>query len=133
MATRVLLIDDEQDFLDIMGAWLTFKGYDVETAHNGLEGLEKLHESEFDLVLLDLMMPTLNGFEFCRRVRTDDQCRSIPIVILTAVRRDDLQKNPEKIGADAFMEKMADHSELTAVMERVLATKKDESSNDTVH
>jgi len=137
VAKRVLLIDDEQDFLDIMSAWLAFKGYAVSTAHDGLEGLDRLSSGEYDIILLDLMMPHMDGLDFCRHIRGDAQHKNIPILILTAARRVSGLKSVEEVGADAFLEKMVEHSELQAVIEKLLAESRVsgsiEDSNNTLH
>ncbi len=122
MAIRLLLVDDEEDFLELLAAWLAFKGYDVSTARDGLEGLEKLRSSPYDLVLLDVMMPRLDGYGFCREVRSDEQLRSTPIVVLSA-KRIVSEDEVKGLHADAYLEKMADHDMITSVINRVLAAR----------
>ena len=123
MPIRILLIDDERDFRELFGSLLSFKGYEVETACDGMEGLEKLRGGGFDLVLIDLMMPRLDGAQFCRIVRDDDALRSTPVIILSAVRRArEFLNGVEPICADAF-EKMAAIDEVGETIDRVLATR----------
>jgi CheY-like chemotaxis protein len=123
VAKRVLLVDDEQDFLDIMGAWLQFKGYDVTTARDGIEGMEKLRDGIFDIILLDLMMPRMDGFDFCRHVKNDEHYHRIPILVLTAAIIGNAHDEQVSIGADALLEKLIDHSELEVTIQKLLAAK----------
>lgn len=120
MGNKVLLVDDEKDFLEIFSAWLSFKGYEVSTALNGEEALEKLKEGDFDLVLLDLMMPLVDGYEFLRRVRRSGEYGSMPVVILTAVQRLSGYAKAHRAGADAYLEKLASHDEIAETIEKVM-------------
>ncbi len=128
MSIRLLLIDDEDDFVEILGDWLKFKGYDVATASDGIDGLEKLRTGEYDLIVLDLMMPRLDGYEFCRVIKKDDGLKNIPIVILSAITRLGASGLIKDLGVDAFVEKMADHDELAGAITSVLAARK--TAND---
>jgi CheY-like chemotaxis protein len=120
MAIRVLLVDDEKDFREIFSAWLAFKGYVVVTAEDGEDALEKLESHAFDLVLLDLMMPRVDGYEFLRRVRKNARHAGLAIVILTAVQRLSGFAKAHEAGADAFLEKLASHDEMSNTIERVV-------------
>ncbi|MFA4875052.1 MAG: response regulator [bacterium] len=124
LAIRLLLIDDEEDFLEIFGEWLRFKGFDVSTAFDGMDGLEKLHSGSYDLILLDLMMPRLDGLEFCKLVKSDKLFQDIPILVLTAMTRLGFGSAVKAVGADAFVEKMADHAEIDSAIRKVLEKKK---------
>jgi CheY-like chemotaxis protein len=84
--TRVLVVDDETAIADALQDILSMEGYEVVTALNGHEGLRLLNELKPDLVLLDLMMPVMDGRELLRRVQADPQLRGIPVVVMSAGR-----------------------------------------------
>src|SRR5712691_8131793 len=79
--TRILLVDDEQSILTLLSFPLSKEGYDVVRAADGYEALERFDETEFDLVVLDVMMPHLDGLEVCRQMRARS---TVPIIMLTA-------------------------------------------------
>ena len=81
---RILVIDDEADIREGLELLLVTEGYSVELAQNGTEGLQKLESNVYDLVLLDLMMPDVSGFEVVKALRADPVTQRTPIMILTA-------------------------------------------------
>ncbi len=82
---RILVVDDEPDFASIVQADLENEGYDVEVAYNGKEGLEKVKANPPSAIVLDVMMPEMDGYELCKLLKGDDDFCDIPIVLLTAV------------------------------------------------
>jgi DNA-binding response OmpR family regulator len=80
---RILIVEDESDFRDLITHVLTEKGYDVEAAPNGEEGLKLYSEKAPDLVLLDVHLPDMTGFEICRRIRAEGPRPHTPILICT--------------------------------------------------
>jgi two-component system alkaline phosphatase synthesis response regulator PhoP len=82
---RILVVDDEPDFASIVQADLEKEGYDVEVAYNGVEGLEKVKANPPHAIVLDVMMPEMDGYELCKLLKGDDDYCDIPIVLLTAV------------------------------------------------
>ena len=82
----VLVVDDEPDSVDLLQAYLEAEGYQVMTAYWGEEALEKAFARQPDLVLLDVLMPGLNGFEVCRRLKADPCTQFVPVLIITALR-----------------------------------------------
>jgi two-component system alkaline phosphatase synthesis response regulator PhoP len=82
---RILVVDDEPDFASIVQADLEKEGYDVEVAYNGAEGLEKVKANPPHAIVLDVMMPEMDGYELCKLLKGDDAYCNIPIVLLTAV------------------------------------------------
>lgn len=119
---RLLLIDDEADFCETFGQWLEFKGYLVITARDGLDGLDKLRSGDYDVILLDLMMPRMDGYEFCKRVKQDAELRAIPIIVLTSADRYEAYPRVKKLGIEAYLEKLASHEDMVEVLERVLTS-----------
>jgi CheY-like chemotaxis protein len=87
MGLRVLVVDDESDIREAIAELLCDEGYEVEEAGNGEEALVKAREHHPGLVLLDLMMPGMSGWEFRSRQRSDPELAAIPVVVLTAVGR----------------------------------------------
>lgn len=82
---RILLVDDDPDFVDAVKSVVEKAGYDVEVAYDGREALEKVAARMPDLIILDVMMPVLNGHETCNKLRADPATSQIPVILLTAV------------------------------------------------
>ncbi len=99
---RILLVDDEQSIQELLSFPLRQDGYEVVQATDGREGLERFRESGFDLVVLDVMMPRMDGFELCQRIRARS---SVPIIMLTAKSEEIDKIVGLEIGADDYMTK----------------------------
>ena len=113
----ILVVDDEKHIVDLAKLYLTKEGYQVEVAYDGKSALEKVNNVAPDLIVLDLMMPEMDGWEVCRTLRRDN---SIPIIILTA-RGDDVDKIVGlELGADDYMTKPFNPRELVARIKAVL-------------
>jgi DNA-binding response OmpR family regulator len=84
MAKRILVVDDDDNILGLERMILEQKGFDVTTAGGGEEALECLAKAAFDLVLLDVMMPDMDGFTLCRRIKEDARHSNVPVIFLTA-------------------------------------------------
>ena len=82
---QILLIDDDPDFVEAVRVIVESGGYDVRVAYDGQEGLEAVAEQKPDLIVLDVMMPVMNGHEACAKLKADEATRDIPIILLTAV------------------------------------------------
>ena len=80
----VVCIEDEQEMIDLVQLILGRRGFTVEGANGGLEGLEKVQKRKPDLVLLDLMMPDMDGWEVYQRMKSDEELRDIPVIVVTA-------------------------------------------------
>ncbi len=111
--TRVLVVDDQPANVRLLEAILTPRGYDVPTAASGEEALDAIAESEPDLVLLDIVMPGMDGYEVCRRIREQAQTAYLPVVMITAS-GDEQKVMALEAGADDFLTKPIDKSELLA-------------------
>jgi two-component system cell cycle response regulator len=121
--TRVLVVDDDDDGLYILKLLLSKMKYDVHTAKDGEEALQKAEALVPDIILLDVMMPKLNGFEVCKRVKATPEGMYIPIILLTA--KSELMSKIEGLdcGADEYLTKPYDMSELTARIRSMLRIK----------
>jgi two-component system alkaline phosphatase synthesis response regulator PhoP len=82
---RVLVVDDEPDFAAIVQGNLEKEGFEVDVAYNGVEGLEKVEANRPDAIVLDVMMPEMDGYKMCARLKGDDRLCEIPVILLTAV------------------------------------------------
>jgi putative two-component system response regulator len=111
---RVLVVDDDRRNVKLLEGYLLPQGYEVLKAYDGEQALSLLGNSEVDLILLDIMMPDLNGYEVCKRVKARDSTRFISVILITAL--DDLQAKVQGIeaGADDFLTKPANREELLA-------------------
>ena len=116
---RILLVEDNRDILANMADYLGLKGYTVDCAQDGLSGLHLAATSHYDLIVLDVMLPGLDGFTLCRRLREDAR-RDTPVIMLTA--RDQLDDRLQgfRSGADDYLIKPFALSELAARIEAVL-------------
>lgn len=117
---RILAVDDEPHILRILKFTLEKAGYDVTTAENGVEALERIAEVNPNLVILDVMMPKLDGFEVCRKMRQDFRMNQIPVIILTA--KGDLSERVKGLegGANDYLIKPYSNEELLLRVRNVL-------------
>jgi DNA-binding response OmpR family regulator len=117
---RILTVDDEIQNLELLEAMLTSAGYEVCLAHEGEEALRLARERKPDLILLDLMMPGLSGFEVCARVKTDPQTGGIPVLFVTALNQISDKERAMAAGGDDFLTKPFQRTELLARVEALL-------------
>jgi putative two-component system response regulator len=114
MGSMILIVDDEYIGRETLQSVLEGEGYELEMAENGFQAIEKAKKLLPDVILLDVMMPGMTGFEVCRRIRSDPQIAEIPIIILTALDDRESLLNALKAGADDFVSKPFDRFELRA-------------------
>lgn len=117
---RILVVDDESQNLDLLEAMLTASGYDVLLAGGGEEALRIARELKPDLILLDLMMPGLSGFEVCARVKTDPQTGGIPVLFVTGLNQISDKERALAAGGDDFLTKPFQRAELVTRVEALL-------------
>lgn len=111
MSKRILIVEDEESIADLERDYLELSGFQVEVANDGETGLNKALKGEFDLIILDLMLPEVDGFEICRQVR---EAKNTPIIMVSA-KKDDIDKiRGLGLGADDYMTKPFSPSELVA-------------------
>lgn len=104
-AATVLIVDDEDDILDLLEYNLGREGFDTAVARDGVEALEKVRDIDPDLIILDVMMPNMDGMEVCRRLRQDAHYRTVPILMLTARTEEEDQVEGLDVGADIYLGK----------------------------
>ncbi len=105
---KILVVDDEADMQSVISYRLEVNGYAVSVASDGQEGLSKVKAEKPDLVLLDLMLPKITGFELCRMLKFDDAYKNLPIIILSALDQQEDRKKAIESGADAYFIKPFD-------------------------
>ena len=115
---RILIIEDEESIAELEKDYLELSGFEVEIENDGKEGMERAIQEDFDFIILDLMLPGLDGFEICKKIR---QAKNIPILIVSA-KKDDIDKiRGLGLGADDYMTKPFSPSELVARVKAHLA------------
>lgn len=129
MAEKILIADDEENLVEFIGRALKKHGYRVITAYDGDNALFLMGEELPDLVILDLMMPLMDGWEVCRRAKSDPATRDIPVIMLTARSSADEAVQGLDLGADDYMRKPFSLDELLARVRVLLRRKKDEEKN----
>ena len=123
MNKKILVIEDDPASLRLMQYTLGHGGYEVLTALNGMEGLKKAQSEEPDLVILDIMLPGIDGFEICHRLRAEPQTAQLPIIMLSGKAREVDKETGLKVGADDYLIKPASPSEIIDKVESLLAQK----------
>jgi putative two-component system response regulator len=126
-SSKILIVDDDERNLKLLEALLRFHEYEVFKAYNGEEALSAMRNISFDLILSDVMMPGMDGFELCRRIKQNSNTRLIPVIMLTA-----LDDTPSKVkaiefGADDFMNKPPNRMELCARIKSLVNLKRTNS------
>jgi len=122
MSIRVLCIEDEPEMIELIHLILSRAGYEVLGAESGAEGLELLEKEDVDLVLLDLMMPEMDGWEVYQRLKANERTRDIPVIIVTAkAQRIDRVLGLYIVGADDYITKPFSPRDLLNSIEQVLA------------
>ncbi len=102
---KILIVDDETDILELYKIRLEREGHTVLTAADGEEGLRIAREEAPDLIILDLMLPKIDGFKVCSILKSEEETRHIPVIILTARAEDKDKKTGMDVGADDYMTK----------------------------
>jgi DNA-binding response OmpR family regulator len=113
-AKKVLIIDDEVDLVETIRFPLELEGFQVLAAYNGEEGLNQARSENPDLILLDLMLPKLDGYKVCRLLKFDERYKHIPIFMLTAKTQEKDKTLGKETGADEYLTKPFDIDELIA-------------------
>lgn len=120
---KLLIVDDDAKNLTLMTAILKDKGYLLETAVNGREAVEKASSESFDLVMLDIMMPEMDGYEACRRLRSEAATSAIPVVMVTALADRESKLKGLEAGANDFITKPIDPAEVALRVKNLLRVK----------
>jgi pilus assembly protein CpaE len=134
MAEKILIIDDDVDTLRLVGLMLQRQGYEISAASNGAQGLAKALEERPDLILLDVMMPDMDGYEVARRLRKNPVTLTVPILMFTAKTQLDDKVTGFEVGADDYLTKPTHPTELQAHVKALLArsAQKEKEPNEIV-
>lgn len=117
---KILFIEDEPDQIMMVSMRLKKNNYEVISAMEGQEGLEKVVTEKPDLILVDILMPGMDGFEVCRRLRKDPVTKNIPVIATTAAGMDDIEYQCRTAGADDCVRKPYDSADLLTKIKRLL-------------
>ncbi len=120
---KILIVDDEERNIKLLKAYLIAKQYETAEASNGEEALRMVNDFNPDLVLLDVMMPGIDGFEVCKRLKTDEKTKMIPVVMVTALREKEYRIKALEAGVDDFLTKPVDRTELMVRVKSLLRIK----------
>jgi len=123
---RILVVDDERHIVRLVQVNLERQGYEVITAYDGVECLEKAKTGKPDLIVLDVMMPRMDGFEALQRLKTDPETSHIPVVMLTARAQDRDVLQGYQYGADLYLTKPFSPLELISLVKRVFESQEEE-------
>lgn len=121
MAKKILFIEDEPELVELMQVRLTTSGYEMLSAYDGEEGLNKAQQERPDLILLDKIMPKMDGLEVCQRLKADPQTKNTPIIIISASGGKDLPERCLAAGADDFILKPFEAEELLSKIKVLLS------------
>lgn len=118
--STILIVDDNEQNLELLLAYLEPLGCELKTAADGIQAIEQIAETNFDCILLDVMMPRMSGFEVCKKLKDDPTTRSIPIIMVTALNElGDIERGVQA-GADDFITKPVKKPELVKRVQNML-------------
>ena len=120
MRRKILVVDDDADIVELLSFNLKKAGFAIGTARNGIEALKKIHSMRFDLILLDLMMPEMDGFSVCEILRRNAETASIPIIMITALSGDLARLSGLECGANEYVTKPFSLKQLVSKVDSLL-------------
>ena len=120
---KILVIDDEADFRMMLRTRLEANGYEVSEAEDGIIGLEKARNTGPDLIILDIMMPKMDGYKVARLLKFDEKYRNIPIIMLTARSQQSDREIGTAVGGDAYLTKPYKSEDMLEIVAKLLAGK----------
>ncbi|OGW68814.1 MAG: hypothetical protein A2036_00345 [Omnitrophica bacterium GWA2_50_21] len=123
MGKKILIVDDEPNIVAVVSARLKGNGYEVIEAQDGVSGLELAKKEKPDLIILDLMLPKLDGYKVCHLLKKDGRYSGIPIILFTAKAQEEDKRMGEEAGADAYVMKPYDSKVLLAQIQELLERK----------
>lgn len=118
--SKILVVDDEPELVKAIEIRLRASGYQVEVAYDGEEGIKKAMEFKPDLIILDIVMPKISGYEVCKILKSNEETRHIPILILTASQQRELEKKCLALGAKIALMKPFETEELLLLVKQLL-------------
>jgi len=121
---KILVVDDEEDITNTLALMLRSRGFDVITAYDGSEGLAKAKSERPDIILLDIIMPVMDGFDACVKLRADRDTQRIPIIMFSASGDNSAVTKASRVGANDFVVKPFNLTVLLSKMNKLLTSKK---------
>ena len=116
---RILVVDDDPVILRLIEVNLDLEGFDVETADRGEDAIAMARDTSPDLIILDLMMPEMSGWELAERLQSDDKAKGIPLVFLSARTQDEDRRRGEELGVAGYVTKPFDPADLIATIRKL--------------
>ena len=126
---KVLVVDDELHITALLKFTLEMNGYEVVIANDGMEAMEKVESVRPDLILLDIKMPRLNGWQVCEKLKSNELTKNIPIIMVTAFAQKEAQQRSMELGADEYISKPFEGSFLLETVKKVSDKNSDRSSH----
>jgi two-component system, OmpR family, alkaline phosphatase synthesis response regulator PhoP len=123
MAKKILIIEDDPATSRLVDYSLRHAGYEVISSSNGMDGLRKAHSEVPDLVILDVMLPGMDGFEICHRLRAEKDTEKLPILMFSAKAQEIDKETGIKVGADDYLTKPSPPSEIVSRVQKLLVKK----------
>jgi len=117
---KILIVDDELFLREIVSSQLKTEGYDVIQATDGIEGLEKAKQENPDLIILDIVLPKMKGYEICGVLKSDPMYNKIPVILFSARAQNEDMKLGGKVGADAYITKLFGSKKLLAKIKELI-------------
>lgn len=120
MGKKILIADDEDDVKVVTQLFLESKGYEILTAYDGLDALDKAEKDRPDLILLDLMMPVVDGFEVCKKLKAKPETAAIPVVMMSASAQEESKQRGLDAGAIDYVVKPFQPEALESILHKIL-------------
>jgi two-component system, OmpR family, alkaline phosphatase synthesis response regulator PhoP len=120
MTKSILIVDDDEMVRIALCELLKPEGYEIDTAAGGKDGLDKINNKKYDLLMLDIIMPEMDGLELCRKIRQREECKEIPIVFLTAKSREEDRIMGIDAGASQFLSKPISPEKLLEIISETI-------------
>jgi CheY-like chemotaxis protein len=117
---KILVVDDDKTTRKLLSLYLKAKGYDIVTAENGLDALEKLGVENINLVVSDMNMPYMDGIELTRNIRADENLKGLPIIMVTTEADEEEKKKAHEAGVDDYLVKPANAEQISDSVKKIL-------------
>jgi len=121
MPKRVLIVDDDEMVLMALEELLRPEGYEIQAVSSAAKALRLLDEGDYDLLMLDIIMPEMNGFDLCKKIREKENCKGTPIVFLSAKSKEEDSARGLEVGANLFLSKPISPDKLIKIVSRTIA------------